>query len=376
MFEWHRLRALWPERVFAASEFFQDRSSSVVAAHIRSPAAVGVVMLMMLTFAWLGTLSAQANLQQAPNSRVVIDLPDGYEPSRLFSGFQNDTLGVTFVVLEASHAAYDGLVAGFDATSLRKRGITDVQRGKLARTDTHVYMRARQVSIAGSYAKFFVAFQTDDQSVLVSVNVPETALEAGSVRVGAIEAALATARTVQRNARQDLYRLTEHGPFKEAGTLVGTSKVLTLDGRLVPEQHGMARAAFIVAPSLDKRPVSDVDDFAVRLLQSLSGYRDINVGSPRVVEIAGLKGVEVEAQAINDTDQTPMRLHQTVLVAPGGGYFRLLGLTPEARADELMPAFEQIAAGFEVAEVTAPVVSGSAKEPDDAAAPAAEPKVQ
>ena len=125
-----------------------------------------------------------ASPQQAPNSRVVLDLPAGYTPSPLFSGFQNDASGVSFIILEAPVAEYDKMAQGFTAEELAKRGITDVQKVDLARTDPHVYMRAHQKSAAGDLREFFVLFRTADQTILVSVNVPQRSIEDGSVKLG------------------------------------------------------------------------------------------------------------------------------------------------------------------------------------------------
>lgn len=333
--------------------------------HVRL--ALAILLLFTATvFAAPAISAAPASLQQAPNSRVVIDLPAGYEPSRLFSGFQNDTNGVTFVILEAPHDAYDALIDGFDQAGLRQRGITDAERGDLKRSDEHVYMRARQVSPSGVYAKFFVAFRTPDQSILVSVNVPQLALEQGNVTITQIEEALRTARTVPLKTTRELYRLTHLGSFKEAGTLIGTSTVLTLDGKLTPHRQGLARSVFIVAPSLDKRAIADPQMFASRLLSSLSGYSKIASEPPRQISIAGMDGIEIEATAINDADGTPMRLIQTLLLGKGGGYFRLLGLTPEKDTEDLLPRFREIASGF---ELVAPKVerSDAVPAPEDPA---------
>lgn len=310
--------------------------------------SAALAMIAAAIFAAPLVSAAPASLQQAPNTRVVIDLPQGFEPSRLFSGFQNDTTGVTFVILEAPRDAYAALIEGFDPASLRKRGITDPEPGRLERSDEHVYMRARQISPSGVYAKFFVAFRTPDQSILVSVNVPQTALENGAVTIPQIEEALTTARTVPLKTTRELYRLTHLGPFKEAGTLIGTNSVLTLDGKLTPHRQGLAQPAFIVAPSLDKRTIPDPEMFAARLLSSLSGYSSISSQPPRRISIAGMDGIEIEATAVNDADGTPMRLIQTLLLGRGGGYFRLLGLAPEKDAEALLPRFREIAAGFEL----------------------------
>jgi hypothetical protein len=290
-----------------------------------------------------------ATPQQAPNSRVVLDLPPGYAPSTLFSGFQNDSSGVSFIILEAPVGEYDKMAQGFTAEELAKRGVTDVRKGELARTDPHVYMRAQQKSAAGNYAKFFVLFRTADQTLLVSVNVPQRSLEDGSVKPEDIERVLASAKTTEKPAVRDLYSLTYLGPFKEAGRFVGTSKLYTLDGRLEPERSGETRSAFMVAPSLDKRPVTEPEKQSVALLASLPGYKDFKPGETRAINIGGLDGIELEAEAIDADDGRPIHLYQAMLLGQDGGYFRLIGIaTPEDKA-RIAAEFPKIAHSFALA---------------------------
>lgn len=287
-----------------------------------------------------------ATPQQAPNSRVVLDLPEGYGPSPLFSGFQNEALGVSFIILEAPPSEYEKMAQGFTAQELGRRGITDVRPASLARSGPHVYMRAHQTSAAGAYEKFFVLFRTSDQTILVSVNVPAKSLEDGSVKAEDIEHVLATAKTTEKPSVRDLYALSYLGPFKEAGTLVGTSKVYTLDGRLEPERRGETRSAFMVAPSLDKRPIADPDKLAVALLASLPGYRNVKPGEPRDIKVGDLDGVEVAAEAVDEDDDTPVHLYQAMLVGKDGGYYRLIGIATPGDAPRLDPEFPKIAKSF------------------------------
>jgi hypothetical protein len=307
-------------------------------------------LLALPALALLHGMSAAAPVaatpQQAPNSRVVIDLPPDYTPSPLFSGFQNEALGSSFIILEAPAAEYDKMAQGFTPQELGKRGITETRTASLARSDPHVYMRAKQISPAGSYDKFFVLFRTADQTILVSANVPSKAVADGSVKPEEIESILASARTTEKPAVRDLFALSYLGPFKEAGTLVGTSKVYTLDGRLEPEQRGETRSAFMVAPSLDKRPVGDPGKLAVALLASLPGYRNVNTGAPRDIKIGDLAGVEVSAHAIDEDDNTPVRLYQAMLLGKDGGYFRLIGIATDDDAARIEPEFHKIADSF------------------------------
>ncbi len=214
------------------------------------------------------------------------------------------------------------------------------------RAPTRTSSCARQTSAAGTYQKFFVLFRTEDQTILISVNVPAPAIADGSVTPAEIEKVLATATTVEQPAMRDLFSLSYLGPFKEAGTLVGTSKVYTLDGRLEPERAGVTRPAFMVAPSLDKRALREPKKEAAALLATLAGYKDIKTEEPRDIAIGGLPAVEVWASAVDEDDNSPVRLYQAMVLGKDGGYFRMLGIATPGDAARLAREFPRIAGSF------------------------------
>lgn len=286
------------------------------------------------------------SLRQAPNSRVALRLSPAFQPARLYSGFEDERRGISFVIFEAPHAAYDEMKAAFTPETLAKRGLTEGQAGTLSREGEHVYMQARQASPAGLFAKYFVLFRTSDQTVLVSANVPVKALDAGGVTAAEIEAVLASATTVAAADIKDLYRLGYLGPFKEAGRVAGTAKLFTLDGMLEPERKGLSRPALIVAPSIDKRPIGDVAATARALVQTLAGYRDIAPDATETVTISGMQGVSLRADAVDAQSNEPVVIYQVLLAAIDGGYYRLVGLMPKKDAAELMPEIVRITLSF------------------------------
>lgn len=312
----------------------------------RALGGLALLFAAIVLFCQLGSEPADATPQQAPNSRVVLDLPPSFTPSPLFSGFQDETRGTSFVILEAPASEYDKMAQGLTREELAKRGIEDARPASISRSGPHVYMRAKQSSPAGTFEKFFVLFRTHDQTVLISANVPIKAIEDGSVTPEEIERILASAKTTEKPSVRDLFSLSYLGPFKEAGTLVGTSKVYTLDGRLEPERRGETRSAFMVAPSLDKRPIADPDKLAVNLLASLPGYKDVKPGDPQDVKIGGLDGVVVSADAVDTDDNTPVHLYQAMLLGKDGGYYRLIGIATPDKVAELTPEFPKIAQSF------------------------------
>ncbi len=292
--------------------------------------------------------TSPARLTQAANSRVTLVLPTSYQQATLYSGFEDERRGISFVIFEAPLAAYDEMKVAFTPETLATRGLTDGKAGQLTRDGDYVYMQAQQSSPAGEYAKFFVLFRTTDQTVLVSANVPVKELESGGATVAEIEQALSSARTVPVAQIKDLYKFSYLGPFKEAGRIAGTSKLFTLNGRLEPEQNGTARPALIVAPSIDKRAIVDINATAKALMQALPGYRDLEIGVPEPVTVSKLKGIALRGTAVDTQSETRFVIYQVLLVSGDGGYYRLVGLVPEAEAEKLLPEIVRITLSFEV----------------------------
>ncbi len=297
----------------------------------RSALVVGGLLMVATSAAWnaIGPRAQERSQRptqfqqaQAPNSRVALTLPTTFRPAKLYSGFEDEGRGISYLIFEAPPAAYDEMKVAFTPDKLASRGLTDGKVGQLARTGDYVYMQARQTSPAGKYAKFFVLFRTEDQTVLVSANVPEKELDSEGAAVAEIE--------------------------QEAGRIAGTSKLFTLDGQLEPEHKGATRSALIVAPSIDKRPIVDVNLTAKTLMQTISGYRDIDAGVPEPVTISGLDGVTLKGTGIDTQSGVRFVIYQVLLVSDDGGYYRLVGLVPEAEAEKLLPEIVRAALSFEV----------------------------
>ncbi len=134
-------------------------------------------------------------------------------------------------------------------------------------------------------------FRTHDQTILVSVNVPAKAIEDGSVDPDEIARVLATATTTEKPAVRDLYSLSYLGPFKEAGTLVGTSKVYTLDGRLEPERRARRDRPSWWRPR-QQAPDRGAREARRRAAREPARLQGRQTGEPRAVIVGDLDGIE------------------------------------------------------------------------------------
>jgi hypothetical protein len=292
-------------------------------------------------------LPAAARVQQAPASRVALDVPDGFEVARQFSGFIRPDIGASLVIVEMPAVAYEQLATGLTPEALQAKGIEKAAPAKLAREGSYLFLKGEQKSAMGLVDKFLLAFREDGVTALITANVPRQAIQDGAVSAVGIETILASARIAERAAAaKALFQLGYLGPFKAAGTILGTTHAYTLDGRLEPQKPREKRALLIVAPSLDKRAVPGDDTFAETLLAGLSGLKEIKVVDRSRGVIAGLEAIELVADAVDKADGSPVTVMQTLIRGKDGGYFRIVGQMPSQDADVLIPEMRKIAASF------------------------------
>lgn len=292
-----------------------------------------------------------ARVQQAPSSRVTLDLPEGYQPSQQFSGFVNEGLGVSLVILELPGAAYEQVAQGMTAEALAAKGLREARNARLERAEPYVYIRAEQDSAGATFAKFLVAFRQGDVASLVTANVLKTGLDRGAVAATDIERILASAAVAPvPAAAREVFALDDLGPFKAAGSILGTTRIYTLDGRMEPPAKDEPRASLIVAPSLDRRPVLDPEAYSETLLTGLPGLGRPLIEERRRLDLAGFDATEIVATAKSTDGGSPVALYQVLVLGRAGGYVRLVGQAPLAERERLLPEFRRIARGLRLLE--------------------------
>ncbi len=239
------------------------------------------------------------------------------------------------------------LVKGLTPEALTAKGVQKARVATLARSGPHLYVQAEQVGEQGESAKYMLAFQQNDVASLVTVNVRKSELEAGSVVAADIERILASASVAPYPApAREVFALDYMGPFKAAGTMLGTTRVFTLDGRMEPSKKGEVRPVLIVSPSLDRRLLPEPVAYAEKLLEGLPGIAAPSITERRRITIAGLDAVELVGKATDKDGKAEIALYQVMLLGPEGGYYRIVGQMPFAERDRLLPELRRIAAGF------------------------------
>ena len=311
--------------------------------------ALGAAAVQLLAALTAG--EAGARVQQAPSSRVAVDLPDNFTVARQFTGFLDEAAGVSFVIVELPEAAYEQLAGGLTPEALASKGITGAEAGKLERATPYLYMRGQQASGQGAVAKYLMAFKESGITALVTANVQQTALTQGAVRSEDIERVLASASIAAVAApARDVFRLAYLGPFKPAGSILGTTRAYTFDGKMEPGAPGELRPVLIVAPSLDRRPVTEPHKQAEVLLGGLPGVQTPRIEERRDLSVAGMAAIELTATASDKASGREMAVWQLLVLPEGGGHFRLVSQMPLSEKERLVPELRKIAEGFRPVE--------------------------
>jgi hypothetical protein len=293
-----------------------------------------------------------AEVRQAPNSRIAMDLSENFKPSDRFAGFVDEASGASFLIVEMPGPAYDEVKTLADRPdALAQKGIVDTAKAELAgRGGEYVYLAGRQNTLAGDFAKHILILRENGVTAMITANIPQRAVDDKTVTRQQVERALATATVQAEPARgEQLFSLSYLGPFKETVSFAGTTKGYNLTG-MIPEP-GTAQAKkdplFIVAPSVDKTPILDVKRSAQNSFRSLGGLADHKVTGEREITIAGLKGHEVVGEAKDPKAGGQTGVFLVLLPVQGGGYYLMAGTVASAEMAKYLPEFQKIASSFQ-----------------------------
>jgi hypothetical protein len=291
--------------------------------------------------------AAMADRQMAAGSRVSMDIPAGFKPAQRFVGFMHEPLSASFLIVEAPAAAFEELKTSLNLEALATRGLTNLKHNKLARNEEHAYVTGIGEGPGGRYDRHLLVIKFPDLAVLVTGNVPQAAVKAGKLSTAAIVKALTSlAVEAQAAQQQDLFVLTELGPFQAAPTKAMQSRLFVQPGAPVGTPAITDHPLFIVAPSIDARAIGDVGLAARTAILSVAGAKIDDITEASDVTIDGLKGVALTATGTTIASGTPLLIYQVLLLLPEGGFFRMIGMTPGAEAATNLPHFKAMAASF------------------------------
>jgi hypothetical protein len=308
-------------------------------------------LLIAFLVAYLPRLAVQPPLRQPGGSRVALAVGGNFAESDRFTGFVDENSGASVVVVELPKAAYEQLKRlGDTAEAFAAHGLADVKRAEIPRRKgEYLYLKGQQKTALVDYAKYVLIFPAQSETVMVTANIPQVALTSGAVTLAEIERIFQSACIKEEagEARQ-VFALGYLGEFAEDVSLLGTTKAYKPRNCGFPGADGAgSRALFLVAPSLTLAPIPNLALFSEKSFHTIDQVRNKKVEAQRSLNVAGLNALEIVGSGADAASEEPWFVYQMVVEARHGGYFRLVGLAPEAERPRYLPEFRRIAESFE-----------------------------
>lgn len=315
-------------------------------------AKLALSSLLLLAFVTVASVApANATFRQLPEGRIAIDLSDAFTPSGDFSGFVDKSTGASFAVIELPASAYDKLKTIPDSKeALANEGFSGTEKAELkARQGTFIYLTGDQETPAGAVTKFVLMFTENEITGVIVVNIPQTAIKAGTYSREGIEAILATATIRELPDPNALFRFSYLGPFKTAFDHGGMTKAYNLSGaQPTPGENQLVKETMLMVSSSIHGDEIDAKTQANKSFTELSGMKDTKIDNEKEIKIGELKGHQITGEATDTDSGKKIAIQLVVLSGKPFGTFMLLGSVPFADKDKMMPEVEKAIASFEL----------------------------
>lgn len=308
--------------------------------------ALLAVMLFLLT---MGETHAQA-LRQAPGSRIAMELDNAFVASSQFTGFLDENSGASIVIDEMPAQAYDEVKKLADQpAALANKGIINVRKALLDRPGEYVYLTGWQRIASGGYAKFLLIMRENGVTAVITANVPENALQQQIITQEQIEHALLTATVRTEHPQTSAQFMFGYiGELKEIPGFIGSSKAYSLSGRS-PDRSNTLDAPeplLVVAPSLDRKIVSDLKDMTLSSFNTLGGFKEHRLISAYDVVAGRMKGYAITGEARDIETGMKSGIYVVIFAGQMGGHYMIVGTCSIEDVKTYMPEFEKIITSF------------------------------
>lgn len=277
-----------------------------------------------------------------PGTRVELEPPEGFTPSRRFPGFEHLAQGASIMVNEVP-AGYAELRAGFTREGLASRGMRLIEMKDVAVAGAPALLFHVTQQAAGiDFRKWMLLAPRGNESVLVVGTFPRTAPApfGEAVRLAVLSTLTTTGQT---DPIADLPFHVDAGSRLKVAQRMGNTLVLTPSGSMA--RTSAQEPLYVIGPSVGRAPLDNLQHFAEQRAQQTVEISGLRAMRGRNLKVDGLEAYEILADANDLRSGLPLRFYQVVAPDPGG-YFIFQGLVGSDIAAEYLPEFQRLTASF------------------------------
>jgi hypothetical protein len=282
-----------------------------------------------------------------PGTAVQISPPEGFQPSQLFTGFEQPNTGASILAIEMPMPKDKAPQLFEQLTStavLKSRGMRLLESQAIAISGIPGKLLLLSQSNRGvAFLKWVVVVAAGDRALIVNAPFPES--EAAKLKEPLRRAVIGLTWTPSQPAAQ-----LEGLPFafQTAGDLqiserVSNSVILTQNGAKPPIPA--SQPLLILGAAFDTIRIPDLEKFARMRLKAMPEVRDLIETSGSAKAIASHPAFEIVARGYDQKTSTPLTVYQ-VIITTEKTYYIVQGLMPSTKAQKYLPLFRSVADSF------------------------------
>ena len=250
------------------------------------------ISLLFLFFTISVTTFCQAEKHKSVNgTKISMIPPKGFEAAKGFSGFQNDELGASIMIIEIP-GDYESSIKGFTVEDLRSKGMTLIDKQTIDfRNSKATFVKLSQKANGVTYLKQILVFGDSTKTVMVNGIYPEDAKTIEKDIKASLLSVSYNAGLVTNQEDAVKFKVDLSGtPFKITKGITG-SLTYTTDGEI--PTRAADKAWVTVISSAGKPATGDKKEFAIAVMKRLPRVETIEVKETNPVKANDLSGFEV-----------------------------------------------------------------------------------
>lgn len=316
--------------------------------------------LLLLVLVACGPAQA-AEVSFPAGSHIGLVPPPGMTVSTTFPGFEDRDRKAAILVSQVPSQAYEQFLKSMSAGAIDVPGVSNAKRELLLTESGAAHLVVGDQEAEGvKFRKWLMITRRTitgrDSNIafsfVVTAQVPVEANDAypeDVIRKALATVALRASIPPQEILDQLPFRLTERANFQGARLIVpGRAVMLTERGDAVEPASGEAILLISVgggAPAQTDERAS----FALNVLRNIQGFNNLRLVSQEPMRIGSQPSYEIRLEGQSAADNTDVMIVQWMRFS-GGGFLRLVGISPKASWPENFTRFRQVRDGVNARE--------------------------
>jgi hypothetical protein len=306
--------------------------------------SVRFYILALIAVVPLQAIAAPRSPAKVPGTSVSITPPEGFQPSKLFSGFEQQNSGASIVVVELpvpKEAIPKTLAQLGSPETLKSKGMRVIESKDITLAERPGKLLLVSQPVQGiPFLKWIAVMSEGDRILIVTAPFPE--LQSTTLREPLRQSILTLNWKASRPEQllEELpFSFQTYGDLKVSGRIYNTV-LLTKNGAKPPVPP--SEPLLVLGSAHSQVQVEDIGKFSRTVLQKIPKVKDLREISGQLTTIAGQKAFELIARGSDLRTNKPLTVYQ-VIFATNKTYYILQGMVPSTSARDYLPIFRSVA---------------------------------